>query len=237
MLAESGPPETAAPQQQQLRGASNMLQEQQTEAGTQSQIKQSTAQPARPGLKTKASDLSREFLSSIKSKRSGQRGATANGTASASKGPSRFAKLPFVANPNVTSNSDTSRPAAGGYAAGTGDYSVPEIEQSNTALPSRVAPDAGPGILNSSPGDILASPLPGSSAALSNGPAITSQTIEGTTAEGTTLVTTTTTTRIDGEALDVVPLATDNIVRPKRYATAAARSRGLLYPIYCSGLP
>ena len=216
MLAESGPPEAAAPQQQpQLRGASSLLQEQQTEAGTQSQISQSTAQPAKPSLKTKGSDLAREILS-LKPRRGGASGTT-NGTAS-KKGPSRFARLPFVSNPNVTSNSNT----AAGYAAGTGAYSAPEIAQADSALPSRAAPDAGPGILspNSSDNFVMGQGLlEGSSAALSSPPAVTSQYVDSTSIEGTTLVTTETTTRIDGpqiDALDVVPLASDRISRPKR---------------------
>ncbi|KAK9841149.1 hypothetical protein WJX74_000805 [Apatococcus lobatus] len=217
MLAESGPPETAAPQQQQLRGASNLLQQQQTDAGTQSQISQSTAQPAKPSLKTKGSDLAREILSM---KRRGQSGsATANGKPSGRKGP-RFARLPFVSNPNVTGNSNTSQPA--GSAAGTGASSMPEIQQANTGLPSRVAPDAGPGILSSNPSDVSAlhpGPIEGSSAGLNSmSPAVTSQSIDSTSVEGTTLVTTTTTTRLDPQtdALDSVPLATERISRPKR---------------------
>ena len=195
-----------------------MLQEQQTEAGTQSQISQSTAQPAKPSLKTKGSDLAREILS-MKPRRGGQSG-TANGTAS-KKGPSRFARLPFVSNPNVTTSSNTSQPAAG-YAAGTGAYSAPEIAHADSSLPSRAAPDAGPGILSpNSGGNFVMSPglIEGSSAALSSPPTVTSQYVDSTSVEGTTLVTTETTTRIDGpqiDALDVVPLASDRISRPKR---------------------
>ena len=232
-MAEAGTPEVAPQQEpQQLRGASNLLQQQQTEAGTQQQIAQSTTQRNKAGLNFHAgpSVMVREFFNGMKSKQ-GQQGST--GAAGSKPASRRVPRLPFVSTPDQL-NSTVSRPTAIGAvgASRPAGATASSLEQGENLPPSRVAPDAEPGIMTSSP-DISAlrsGPTQGS-AAVTEGPIVSSETVAGTT-----FVTTTTTTQVSGprqEAMEIVPLAEDLPSRPQRYVLGCERS-GIRSSLNCT---
>ncbi len=219
-MAETSPPA----QQQQLRGASNMLQEQQTEAGTQQQISQSTAQPAKPSLKAKGSGMARDFLSGLKSK-SSQRGTAGGSGAAPAKTGRRVSLLPFVPNPPVSSTSNPQSSGAAGFSGPTGSFSPSTgtgLQNGSDLPPSRVAPAAAPGIMTSSHenSDVLAlrpGPISGPPAS-GELPVANGLSAAAPAMPGTTLVTTTTTEVIEprAEPLESVPLAGTLPSRPRR---------------------